>query len=293
MAEAEELAAKGEIQQSKLAIYNAQEYEKKAKEYEDQAVTSGSQICDICGGIKESENFSAFKHEEGKVHKGILAITKMHKELKKKEADGELKVDRDIEEEEQKDKDREAKERRAKDREARDREDKERRTREREEREREAKEKEDRARRQSQAARDRDTRDRDGRDRRRQSRSPRRGSDGRSDRGDGRSRREGGANRRDRREYSSPDRGSDRRGGDPNPDVRSKSPEESTQDVFKRRASEKAFTDLLITSGAVTSTSTYEDLERILGDKADWKDCDDEARRYVANSFIDCMKNMS
>jgi len=95
MAEAEELASKGDIEASKLMLNASQEYEKKAKEYEGQGV-SGSQICDICGGIKETENFSAFKHEEGKVHKGILAITTMHKDLKKKEAKGELKVDKDI-----------------------------------------------------------------------------------------------------------------------------------------------------------------------------------------------------
>merc|ERR1712083_1272348 len=125
----------------KAKVTEAQEYEKKVADWEEKGYAI-PQICEVCGGIRESEKRSAFKHEEGKVHKGILMMKKMHKDLRRKEERGELKVDRDIEDEERDQRDREAKERRAKDREERDRQAKERRAREREAKEREAKERE-------------------------------------------------------------------------------------------------------------------------------------------------------
>merc|ERR1719215_1312586 len=178
----------------------------------------------------------------------------MHKQMKKREAKGELKVDGDIVDEEEKLRDDEARERRREDRDRREREEKERRRKERE-------------------RRDREQRERDLRERRRKEREnpTRKSSRSRS---------------RDRRETKDDKKaGSD----DEKKDDKDKS---STQERFKQRAIQKQFMDLLVKSRIVTSTSTFKDLERQLGDKDEWKACDPETREDLANEFIECIKGI-
>merc|ERR1712217_572977 len=66
----------------------------------------------------------------------------------------------------------------------------------------------------------------------------------------------------------------------------------STQERFKQRAIQKQFMDLLVKSRLVTTTSTYKDLEKQLGDKDEWKACDPETREDLANEFIECIKGI-
>merc|ERR1712217_206245 len=279
--EAEEMAAKGDIEASKTKVTQAQEYEKKAADWEEK-VFQMPQICDICGGIKESEKRSAFKHEEGKVHKGILMMMDMHKDMKKREAKGELKVDGDIVDEEEKLREDEARERRREDREKRERDDKERRKKERERREREREE-------ERQREKEREQRERDLRERRRKEReNPTRDRS----RSRSRDRRDTSRDRdrdRDRRDDKKDDKKEKAGSDDEKKDDKDKV---STQERFKQRAIQKQFMDLLVKSRIVTATSTYKDLEKQLGDKDEWKACDADTREDLANEFIECIKGI-
>mmetsp|Transcript_95690 Transcript_95690/g.180145 ORF Transcript_95690/g.180145 Transcript_95690/m.180145 type:complete len:190 (+) Transcript_95690:1-570(+) len=53
------------------------------------------------------------------------------------------------------------------------------------------------------------------------------------------------------------------------------------------------FTNLLAGSGAVTSTSTYERLQDILGHKEHWKACPEARRRELATEWIDLRKQQA
>jgi len=284
LAEAEELASNGDIEGSKKKVTDAQEYEKKGKDWEEKTFAM-PQICDICGGIKESEKRSAFKHEEGKVHKGILMMMDMHKEMKKREARGELKVDGDIVDEEEKLREDDARERRANERDKREREAKDRRRKEREEKEREREEKE-------REEKEREKRKREARERERYEREnpkppekDRSRSRGRKDdRGDDRRRGRDSPDRRDKKEDKKDDKKDEKK-----EDTKEKV---SSQDRFKQRAIQKQFMDLLVTSRIVTATSTYKDLEKALGDKEAWKACDSDTREELTTEFIDCIKTI-
>eukprot|EP00401_Gymnodinium_catenatum_P016336 CAMPEP_0117511882 /NCGR_PEP_ID=MMETSP0784-20121206/28740_1 /TAXON_ID=39447 /ORGANISM="" /LENGTH=512 /DNA_ID=CAMNT_0005307575 /DNA_START=183 /DNA_END=1721 /DNA_ORIENTATION=- len=367
LAEAEELASRGDFEGSKCKVSCAQEYEKKSLDCDDTA-TGLPEICDICGSIKESEKRSAFKHDAGKVHQGILMIKRMHAELKAKEAEGVLKVDDEILAEEREAKDREAKDRRAKEREAREREAREREAKEREAREREAREREERERSRregSRSARVEDRfngradqqrlEDREPRDRRRRetsrgaraedkssaesqhdwhgSRSSLRNTGDRADRDGGRGRGDAGARshddhrRRRRDEHSSdrhadrhyndgrrkrrredgiPDRYTDRhaddcddsrRNGNDGVDRDQREPEadrkaDGNEHRYKARYIQKQFMDLLVKSRAVTPTVTYKDLEALLGEKDEWKACDEATREELATEFIKSIRRL-
>jgi len=299
--QAEELASKGDFEGSKRMINDAKDREQEAVELEE----SGSafpEICEVCGERKDNDKRSAFKHEAGKVHQGILTIKKMYADLKKREGKGEIRVHQDIVDEERDQKDRDAKERRAKERDERERREKERREKQRRD-EKEAREREkvnaERAR--EEEARRREGSPRDARDRRRRDDSRGRRTE------DGRGRQRNSDDRR-RRDDDVRDRSADRQAEDgrgkrqrtepaeeapppPPPKEEAKEPDTS-QSRARKRAMEKKFMDMLVTSGAVNAEATYESLEKVLGGKAEWLDCAETSRRELSGEFIGMVKNM-
>merc|ERR1712039_865218 len=96
---------------------------------------------------------------------------------------------------------------------------------------------------------------------------------------------------RDRKDDKRDDKKDDKKAGsdDEKKDDKDKG---STQERFKQRAIQKQFMDLLVKSRMVTSTSTYKDLEKQLGDKDEWKACDADTREDLANEFIECIKGI-
>lgn len=353
LSEAEDLASSGDLEGSKIKVNSAQEYEKKAIDWEGKA-NALPEICEICGSIKENAKRSGFKHEAGKLHQGVLMIKKMLAELKEKEARGELKVDEDILAEE-----RDAKEREADEREAKQREDRDRRRHEVsrsaraddkfngkvERQHTEVREARDRRRHESPRsarAEDRSVGVSDWQNDRHGSRGSQRGRDDRMDRDNGRGR-DGGRGRcedgassyvdrrkrrheddvsdrhadyhtddgrkKRRREDEASDHqadrytddlrdrrrdahdGVDRRVDQREPDADQTA--ESNQDRFKARHIQKKFMDLLVKSGAVTGSSTYEELEGLLGQKEDWQACEEAVRKELATEFIECIKKLS
>jgi len=310
LSEAEELAERGDLAGSKRKIADAKAAEEKAKEWEENQGPPDvdERICGICGERKDTEKKSAFKHEAGRVHQGVLLIKRKLAEFKKKEEEGKLKVDRDLLKEEDVRKERAARDekekRREKEREDRERKKRQREKEERQEREREARGKElreeeakreaekEEVRKKEEAAREAEKEEK--RREREAAKEPKASS--KRSRSKSKGKRENGeAKRRDRRSKSR----SRRRRGDKDRDEDSEvsrrkkddGTEESKQNIFKARHIEKQFMDLLLHAG-LSAMDSYEDVQARLGKKDQWMDCPEQSRRELLGAWLSALKNM-
>jgi len=94
IAQAEDLAAAGNMHGSRVKMDEAEEFKAKASDWKKK-LGQVIEICDICGSSKESDIGidGQFPHTMGKTHKGYVVIRKMHAELKEAEDRGELKFE--------------------------------------------------------------------------------------------------------------------------------------------------------------------------------------------------------
>jgi len=316
LAEAEMLAEKGDFDGSKRKIAESKIAEEKAKEAEENSGPPdvSERICSLCGERRDTEKKSAFSHESGRVHQGVLLIIKKHRELREREEKGKLKVDRDFINKETDRIERDAKDkRRAKEREEREeraarkeREERERedRRKEREQREKEVREREARQAREAEEEREREAKHKLEGDAKKEAERKRREADRETAARQGgrrsRSRSRGGGERRDRRggggrreRSRSRSRSRDRRGGGGRADTKKEDsgPGESKQALFRARNIEKKFMDMLL-GARCTAQDVYEDIEKRCRDKDEWKDCPEHSRRELTASWLSALANM-
>jgi len=98
LAEAENFAEAGNIQESKSKTDLAADLKRRAQEWEEKSkVQRQDDVCDVCGSRMESGdvNYARFRHQEGKIHLGYVKIREWLINMRKKVRENEEQEERE------------------------------------------------------------------------------------------------------------------------------------------------------------------------------------------------------
>lgn len=111
LAEAEEMAGKGDTKNSKKTADWAESLKKKADDWENKAKIGPRDICTVCATVIEDltvpDSVNQYDHGRGKVHIGFALIRKWYKDMQDKVAKRETEPQGDGKDRDRKDRDRE------------------------------------------------------------------------------------------------------------------------------------------------------------------------------------------